>query len=247
MISGTRTIFLFLLIGCTPVYYMPDGFNPHIISSEKYDIFTYQKISNTTAPIHIYIEGDGNSYDGAGRPTSNPTPRGTLLREIASNDSAPNVVYMARPCQYIMSDLCRQSDWTTGRFSSEIIDSVSSAIQQIAHSQPIILIGYSGGALISGLVILENANLNIKKWITIAGVLNHSDWTDYFNDSPLTHSLDLYRLPNIHQVHYIASHDETVPQSLSNKWLSGQMVKQIPDSSHSSFPNLKLDFSIDKQ
>jgi len=49
------------------------------------------------------------------------------------------------------------------------------------------------------------------------------------------------------QVHYIASHDETVPQSLSNKWLSGQMVKQIPDSSHSSFPNLKLDFSIDKQ
>lgn len=226
---------------------MPTGFVPHIISSDKYDIFTYQKISDSTVPIHIYIEGDGNAYDGAGRPTSNPTPRGTLLREIASNDSSANVVYMARPCQYIMSYSCRQSDWTTGRFSSEIIEAISDAIHQIAHNQPIILIGYSGGALISGLVILENTNLNIQKWITIAGVLNHSDWTDYFNDTPLFGSLDLYKLPQIHQVHYIASHDEIVPQSLSNKWLADQQVELVPDSSHSSFPNLNLDFSIDKQ
>ena len=168
------------------------------------------------------------------------------MREIATSDTGANVVYMARPCQYVMSDTCRQADWTTGRFSSDIIDSMSIAIRQVAKNRPVVLIGYSGGALITGLVILRNSDLNIQKWITIAGVLNHSDWTEYFNDAPLELSLNMNELPHVNQVHYIASHDATVPQSLSYKWLSGQRIEQVPNSSHSKFPNIKLDLSIDK-
>lgn len=236
-----------LLIGCVSQWRAPTDFMPYVISAGKYSIFTYQKTSDSESPVHIYIEGDGNAFDGAGQPTSNPTPYGTLMREIATSDTGANVVYMARPCQYVMSDTCRQADWTTGRFSSDIIDSMSIAIRQVAKNRPVVLIGYSGGALITGLVILQNSDLNIQKWITIAGVLNHSDWTEYFNDAPLELSLNMNGLPHVNQVHYIASHDATVPQSLSYKWLSGQRIEQVPNSSHSKFPNIKLDLSIDKR
>ena len=232
-----------LLIGCVSRWRAPTDFMPYVISAGKYSIFTYQKTSDSESPVHIYIEGDGHAFDGAGRATADPTPRGTFMRDLAIRDTHINVVYMARPCQYVMSGGCNRSDWTDGRFSPEIIDSMSSAIKQVAQNRPIILIGYSGGALITGLVILQNSDLNIQKWITIAGVLNHSDWTEYFNDAPLELSLNMNELPHVNQVHYIASHDTTVPQSLSYKWLSGQRIEQVPNSSHSNFPDIELEFT----
>ncbi len=232
----------FVLIACAPVWHIPYDFQEIIISSDKYEILTYQKISDSISPIHIYIEGDGYAFNGAGRPTSNPTPRGTFLRDLATNDNNPNVVYMARPCQYIMSSECDISDWTSKRFSTDKIDSITYAIRKIAQNRPIILIGYSGGAMISGLVIQQNPDLNIKQWITIAGVLNHSDWTSYFGDLPLSGSLNMNRLPNIPQVHYIAENDNVVPKSLSYQWLKEKTPVIVPNATHTNMKKIKIDF-----
>ena len=105
-----------------------------------------------------------------------------------------------------------------------------------------ILIGYSGGALLSGLIIQQNHDIKIQKWITIAGVLNHHDWTSYFGDSNLTTSVDLEKIPNAPQIHYVAENDSVVPMELSQKWISPDKLKIIPNATHNNFPNLEIDF-----
>lgn len=234
-------LFLFLFIcACAPVWHAPSDFVSLPIDAGKYTVATFQRISDNTSPIHIYIEGDGNSFDAHGHPTSNPTPRGMLVRHLAMRDPSPNVIYMARPCQYIMSNACTRSDWTIGRFSSDIIDSVATAIKDIAHNHPVVLIGYSGGAMVTGLVISKNPDIDVREWITVAGVLNHSQWSEYFGDVPLSSSLDLDELPRVPQRHYIARGDRVVPNKLSQEWLSGQIVHTIDGATHSDFPNLQL-------
>lgn len=234
-------LFLFVFIcACAPAWHAPSDFISVPINAGKYTITTYQRITDNISPIHIYVEGDGNSFDAHGHPTSNPTPRGMLMRHLAMRDPSANVVYMARPCQYIMSNACTRSDWTIGRFSSDIVDSVATAIKDIAANRPVVLIGYSGGAMITGLVINKNPDIDVREWITIAGVLNHAEWTECFGDIPLSSSLNLDELPRVAQRHYIARADRVVPNKLSQKWLAGQTVHIIDGATHSDFPNLEL-------
>ena len=151
------------------------------IKTDTYTLASWQKILDRGAPIRIYIEGDGNAFNNTGQPTTNPTPKGTFLRKIAFDDPNPNVIYLARPCQYVRDARCHQKDWTTGRFSQEIVDSttqaIKSIIKNISNKSPVILIGYSGGALLSGLVISQNPQIPVKRWMTLAGVFNHGKWT----------------------------------------------------------------------
>ncbi|MDO4423374.1 MAG: hypothetical protein Q4C08_01080 [Pseudomonadota bacterium] len=234
-------LFLFVFIcACAPAWHAPSDFISIPINAGKYTIATFQRVTDNISPIHIYVEVDGNSFNAHGHPTSNPTPRGMLMRHLAMRDPSPNVVYMARPCQYIMSNACTRSDWTIGRFSTDIVDSVATAIKDIATNRPVVLIGYSGGAMITGLVINKNPDIDVREWITIAGVLNHVEWTGHFGDVPLSSSLNLDELPRVAQRHYIARGDRVVPNKLSQKWLAGQTLYIIDGATHSDFPNLQL-------
>ena len=212
-------------------------------NSNRYSVATLQKITDQNSPVHIYIEGDGHSFDFLGRATNDPTPRSRFMRRMADADNSPNVAYIARPCQFVMDEKCNVSDWTTGRFSRTMVDSVADAIKTIAGARPVILIGYSGGAMISGLIIQKHPEIDVKKWITIAGVLNHADWTQYFNDTPLIHSLNLNTLPHLPQTHYIAEKDEVVPNSLSKQWVKENNIKIIKNAKHNTIPTIKLDFT----
>jgi len=232
-----------LLTGCVASHWgAPPDFGYVIVDAGEYEIATWQKITDSAAPVRIYIEGDGRAFDGHGRPTHDPTPHGRLVRDLAAADMSANVVYMARPCQYVMSSACDVTDWTDGRFSSRIIDSMTSAIQQIARGRPVVLIGYSGGAMISGLIIEQNPDLNVHEWITVAGVLNHADWTGYFGDTPLTNSLNMNKLPRVPARHYVAERDKVVPRALSQRWGGDENLIIVPNATHNKFP----DFSIDK-
>ena len=237
-----RVLLCFLLVACAGVnWVVPDGFQYVPIKTDSYEIATWQKIDNPKNNlIHIYIEGDGHAFDAYGQPTSDPTPRGTLMRDLAVADNFENVVYMARPCQFIMDDNCSESDWTDGRFSQKIIDAQSRAIKQIAKNKSVTLIGYSGGAMVSGLVIKQNPKLKVDKWITIAGVLNHKMWTEYFGDEPLMKSLNMETLPNVPQVHFIGGHDKVVPYDLAKNWANEENIKLIPNASHDDFEDLKI-------
>ena len=239
-----RAIFSILLIGCTPTWSPPPEFVPTIINAGEFDIFSYTKLTSTTAPIHIYIEGDGHAFTAHGRPTRDPTPRGTLVRDMAMRDSHANVAYIARPCQYIMSPICTVHDWTDGRFSTRIIDAMTTAIKSVAKNRKIVLIGYSGGAMITGIIINKNPDMNVGQWITIAGILDHAAWTEYFGDSPLITSLNMEKIPNIAQIHYCGANDDTIPVEITRKTLgTDQDMIIIPNAGHNGFTDLVIDFA----
>lgn len=233
---------LFLVSGCANTNWIaPSNFQYVPIQTQSYQIATWQKINNPkNNHIHIYIEGDGHAFDTYGRPTDNPTPHGTLVRDLATQDSFENVVYIARPCQFIMDEKCTVQDWTNGRFAQKIIDTESEVIKQIAKNKKIIIIGYSGGAMVSGLIIKQNPKMKFEKWITIAGVLNHTKWTQYFGDEPLNKSLDLDILPKVSQTHFVGGHDKVVPYDLAKTWANEHDIILVPSATHNDFNNLEI-------
>ena len=233
---------VFLLCGCVSGWVAPDDFVYMPIHAGGYEIASWQKITDDSSVIHIYLEGDGRAFDGRGVPTRDPTPHGTFMRDLAMSDTAPNVVYIARPCQFIMSDICRVSDWTDGRFSPQIIDAMANAIRYVAPARPVVLIGYSGGAMVSGLVILQNSDIDVRQWITIAGVLNHTEWSEYFGDAPLDKSLDMTVLPDVPQIHYVGTDDDTVPYELTTRIADYDDIIVVPNATHGDFGNLQIDF-----
>ena len=224
---------MLLLCGCRGIV-APDTFTYQEIQTDFYKLASWQKITDTKSPIRIYIEGDGYAFNHLGHATTNPTPHGTFLRKIAFNDPNPNVVYLARPCQFVKDNQCSVQDWTTGRFSQDIINSTTQAIKRISEKQEIILIGYSGGALLSGLVIEQNPKLPVKKWVTLAGVLNHTKWTEALNLPPLKDSIDLEKLPTVPQLHLIGDKDTTVSYKLTESLVNGDSLIIIPKAKHDS-------------
>ena len=224
-------LLLLFLYGCHGVN-VPDSFSYQEIQTDSYKLASWQKITDKKVPIRIYIEGDGYAFNHLGYPTTNPTPRGTFLRKIAFNDPNANVVYLARACQFVEDKLCDVKDWTTGRFSQEIVNSTTQAIKSISSKQDIILIGYSGGALLSGLVIEQNPKLPVKKWITLAGVLNHTKWTEDLNLPPLSDSVDLKKIPTLPQLHLIGDRDRIVSYKITESLVDKENLIIIPNATH---------------
>lgn len=229
---------LLFLAGCTTIA-APAGFVYKEIETRDFTIATWQKVTNPAAPYKIYIEGDGYAFNAHGRPTRDPTPRGTLVRELAFGDDSPNVIYLARPCQYVKSPICSQRHWTTARFAPEIVNAEYEAIRKIAGDKPVILIGFSGGAQIAGLAAAAKPGLNVRKIITVAGNLDHSAWTRYHNLPPLDESMNLesYRkqFAQIPQIHYAGTDDDVIPALLIREFAgNGAVVIEVDGASHNA-------------
>ena len=226
---------LFLLCGCNSVH-VPESFVYKEIKTEKFTLASWQKITDVQAPVKIYVEGDGASFNGMGRPTSNPTPKGAVLREIAFGDNSPNVVYLARPCQFVHDNQCEQKYWTTARFAPEVISSEKEAILQVAQSFPVILVGFSGGAQVTGLVAVTTPELQVKKMITIAGNLDHKAWTKYHNVPELTDSMDLAEYKEqyllLPQEHYVGNKDTVMPPMLVEDFVGQDKIRMVPSAEH---------------
>lgn len=216
---------------------IPQEFQYREIPADDFTISSWQKISSAQAPFHIYIEGDGHSFTASGKVSSNPTPHDTTMRQLAFNDSAPNVVYLARPCQYIMNSNCQKKYWSTARFAPEIINSEYLALKSIAANRPITLVGFSGGAQIAGLLAVLHNDLSISKVITIAGNLDHPTWTQYHKVPALTQSLDLNKFKDkfasIPQHHFIGTDDNIVPPEITRNFIGKDiLITTFSDTSH---------------
>ena len=86
--------------------------------------------------------------------------------------------------------------------------------------------------LLSGLVIENYPQIPVRKWVTYAGLLNHSSWTQYKKLPPLTQSLDLATLPNVPQVHFVGEKDKVIPLELSRQWTVGKKLVIVPGVAH---------------
>lgn len=229
---------LLLLTNCSSIT-VPSDYVYKEVGTRDFTIATWQKITNPQGVYKIYIEGDGYAFNAHGKPTQDPTPHGTLVRELTFGDDSPNVVYLARPCQYIKSPICSKRHWTTARFAPEVINAEYEAIKQIAGNHPVILIGFSGGAQIAGLVATAKPGLNVKKIIIIAGNLNHLAWTQYHNLPPLNESMNLEnykkQYKKIPQIHYVGSRDEVIPPHLVKDFINDDtLVVEVNEATHNT-------------
>lgn len=218
-------VYLLLLNGCSSIT-VPNNFVYKEIKTDTFTLASWQKITQTNGVYKIYIEGDGYAFDRYGRPTQNPTPKGNFVRKLAFGDRNDNVIYLARPCQYIISPICSQRHWTTARFAPEVINATFEAIRQIAGNSPIVLVGFSGGAQVGGLVASAKQGLNIKKIITIAGNLDHEAWVKYHDLLPLNESLNLAdyydNFMKIPQIHYVGKNDKVIPPHLVQNFIKNK-------------------------
>ncbi len=231
-------LLIFMLCGCSAKNVLTD-YRFQTQTVPPFVVASWFKVEAIGEPIRIYIEGDGNAFDGRGYPTDNPTPKSTFLRELAANDPNPNVVYLGRPCQYLQAGACQESVWTNGRFSQEVIDSMEKAVFNLmkkARAGKAVLIGYSGGAQIAGQIAVRNPE-KIAYVITIAGVLDHKAWSDYHGDEPLDKSLNLAdektNFDKIPQHHFVGAKDDVVPPELTQEFIaSDNKITIVPKASH---------------
>ena len=70
--------------------------------------------------------------------------------------------------------------------------------------------------------------------MTLAGVLNHTKWTKDLNLPPLVDSVDLEKLPNVTQLHFVGGKDETVSYKLSEALVNKENLIVIPNATHDS-------------
>lgn len=227
---------LTLLVSACATLTIPDAFVYKETQTNTFRIAGWQKITNPNATYKVYIEGDGHAFNAHGRPTNNPTPKGTLVREMAFGDANENVIYLARPCQYVKDEACKTKYWTTARFAKEVIDDEYEVIKKIAGNNPVILIGFSGGAQVAGLIAVTKPDLNVKKIITVAGNLDHKKWTEYHHLQALDSSLDLNdyqdKFHKINQINYIGEKDKVIPMQISKDFLHNQNIYVVKNATH---------------
>lgn len=189
-------------------------------------------------PYYVYIEGDGYAFNARGQPTSDPTPKSALMRTLAAENQTNNVVYVARPCQFGKGKKCEQKYWTTARFSPEVVEAEYQAVKAVVGQSSVVLVGYSGGAQISGLIAVTK-DLNVKKIITIAGNLDHKTWTEYHHLPPLSEAMNLAdykgKFFKIKQIHYVGGNDKVIPPILTREFVGNRAkIVEISGASHNS-------------
>lgn len=233
---------------------------PRIVEAGLFDLFTYAPAAFTPgAPLSVYIEGDGFAWITPTRLSDDPTPRHALALALAAADPAANVVYIARPCQFVTGQHrrnCHPAYWSSARFADEVVAAVDKAIDQYlvaSGASGVRLAGYSGGGAV--VVLLAARRQDVRELVTVAGVLDTRVWTELDGSTPLVHSLNpadvAERVAGIHQVHFVGAKDEVVPAAVARAYVArfpaGRRpeVRVVPDQGHECcwaerWPSLRL-------
>ncbi len=228
----------FAILGCVTPIKIPNEFSETNIQTDTFQIFSYSKLANSTDFVRVYIEGDGYAFNAHGRPSSDPTPKDSLVRRLAFGDPHQNVIYLARPCQYVKNDPnCKPSIWTNERFSKDVIQAELQAITTLIGNRPIVLIGFSGGAQVAALMSTTSDRLKVRKIITIAGNLDHRRWCESHNLPILKGSLELSYYKDaflaIPQKHFIGELDKVIdPQLLVDFVGNKTSVRWVTNATH---------------
>lgn len=187
--------------------------------AQPYLLTAYDRVTAPGQPADVYIEGDGLAWTGRTTKSPDPTPTDPVALRLAALDPGANVIYLARPCQYTkMSDrqqICSDDDWTDARFSSRIVAAMSNALDQIKTQTNVNgfnLIGYSGGGGIAALLTAERSDVLSLR--TVAGNLDHVQFTEDHHVSPMTGSLNpravAFKTVGVPQLHFIGGDDNVI-------------------------------------
>ena len=203
------------------------GFSPARVDAGPFVLLSYAKgRRGASERLVVYIEGDGRPWQNRYVPSVDPTPLNPIGLELAIQDPAPLVVYIARPCQYTR-DLdrrtCHPRFWATHRYAEEVLDATNRAIDHyrtaLGASQ-IELVGYSGGGAVAALVAARRTD--VAALTTVVAPLDHAVWTAHHDVSPMNGSLNpadfAERLQAIPQLHLVGDDDSIVPEKIARAY-----------------------------
>jgi hypothetical protein len=222
------------------------GLTKKIYHSKNFEVFTLQKITNPKKNLRIYFEGDGRAFIDRNTISSNPTPTSFFLINLIAVDDSPNIIYIARPCQFVEDKKCEEKYWSNARFSQEILYAIDEVVKNFPQFK-LELVGYSGGGEVAKYIAAKNKNVvNIR---TIAGNIDHKKFTEFHKVSALDESLGdeklLFILENIPQIHFVGVDDEVVPAIIAQSYLrklskkSCVKIIEVKDANHQEGWQLK--------
>jgi len=215
------------------------------IATDDFLLTTYQRFDATAdnKQMVVYIEGDGMAWISRDQLSNNPTPVQPIALKLASIDTNANVLYVARPCQYLWPqkmNRCSSRYWSDKRGSEEVISSINQAISIVKQKQNISsirLIGYSGGGGIAALIADRRAD--VSEFVSVSGNLNYKLFTQTHNLSPMNGSIDPITVANqigsIPQIHYVGADDKIIPKQIALSF--SDKVKVINNVSHDNWPD----------
>ncbi len=191
------------------------------IETSTFSLFSLQKqnLNCKNKNLKIYVEGDGLSWLSRTTISKDPTPINSTTLKLMYEDKTECKVYLARPCQFISSNICNKSFWTNKRFSFEVIESFNESLDELKKkykNKSFTLIGHSGGGAVVTLVSSKRDDIDLI--ITIAGNLDTEKWTSLHNISKLEGSLNpadyTKNLEHIKQYHLIGNNDKVIPKDV---------------------------------
>lgn len=190
-----------------------------VIQTHGFDLTVFSKFTHAAAPAIAYIEGDGLAWRSRRAPSGDPTPTNPVALRLAQADDAPNVIYLARPCQYTRGPACDKAYWTGKRFAPEVIAAMNSALDNILgrnNARGVRLVGFSGGGTLAALLAARRDDIIDLR--TVAGNLDIEAHSRLHGLSPLHGSLnpahDAARLRVIPQHHFTGADDKIVPLAI---------------------------------
>lgn len=188
------------------------------IRAEPFILTTYERIHDRGGPASVYIEGDGVAWVSKSRPSLDPTPRNPVALHLASRDVSPNVIYLARPCQYSRMTTvgaCDAKYWTSDRFAPEVVAAMNTALDNMKAKYGLAgfnLVGFSGGGAMAALLTARRDDVLTLR--TAAGNLNHVLLNDRHGVSQMPHSLNpadiAAQIAQVPQHHFIGEWDKVV-------------------------------------
>jgi dienelactone hydrolase len=215
------------------------------VDAGPFVLTTYSRVVQPHMPIRIYIEGDGSAWVSVNEPSLDPTPRRPTGLELAASDPAPNVVYIARPCQFTTTSTnrnCGVPYWTGKRFAPEVIDSMNKAVDHFAKripGQSVELVGFSGGGAVAVMVAAHRHDVASLR--TVAGNLDDEYVNQLHSVSSMPESenaIDFAReIGTVPQIHFSGAADTVVPPSVGQRFVDavgsscGRLIV-VPDVAH---------------
>jgi hypothetical protein len=190
-------------------------------------LFTAYKSTSYSTAARVYIEGDGLAFTDSSQISNDPTPRPTMFLKLALADESATVIYVARPCQYLLkeSPACTFRDWSFDRFSNLQLARITRVLDDYRNTKGITsfeLVGFSGGAAIA--LSLATQRSDIISVRTIAGNVALAEFIRIHSLEPFSTDADpmlrLAALRRIPQIHMVSSNDQVIPPDLTRYYLN---------------------------
>lgn len=197
-----------------------------------------RKTPNAGPTLHVYLDGDGSPFSNE-RPSTDPTPRGTITLQLLAQDPGP-AVYVGRACYHgpAPPSACHTDHWTSARYSEPVVASLAVAIRFLVNAgdfQQLVLFGYSGGGTLA--VLLAERLPQTRAVITVGANLDIDTWADDHAIPRLSASLNpasRHALAGVFVRHYVGSADRVVRPEIvaAAAAISGAQTRVIEGFDH---------------